>query len=231
MLPYGILGAAEDYVLLLADGLEDRGWRVIVAHPQSMPIDESRPHSGWEPIGIPDDAMARPRALKKHLQALRPDIIHINQVVLPSIAAGALTRRSVLIVTAHNPALPHHYNLKGRLLASIVRGRPDAWIVLSERNRSLLINERVRPRSIYVVPPGLPPSRFEAPLERDAARRALGVPPGAYIVGTVGRLAPQKRHDVLIRALSTLTNTIPDLHLAILGDGEPEMRPNGWRTN
>jgi glycosyltransferase involved in cell wall biosynthesis len=220
LLPFGVLGAAEDYMLMLADGLATRGWRVSVAHPQSVPIDESRANRDWEPIGIPDEAMVRPRVLKKHLLTFRPDIIHVNQVVLPSVAAGALTRDSILVVTAHNPALPHHYNLKGRLLASMVKGRPDAWIVLSDRNRVLLASEHVHPRSIHVVPPGLPPARFDAPLAPNAARRALGVPAEAFIVGTVGRLARVKRHDVLIRALSALADTIPELHLAILGDGE-----------
>ena len=220
VLPYGLLGAAEDYMLLLADGLGDRGWRVSVLHPRSVPVVKLRANALWEPIAVPDDAMIRPRALKKHLEALRPDIIHVNQVVLPSIAAGALTHHSALVVTAHNPALRHHYSLKGRLLASMVKSQPDAWIVLSERNRSLLASQRVGPRSIHVVPPGLPPARFDAPLAPDAARKALGVPAEAFIVGTVGRLARQKRHDILIRALSTLVNTIPGLHLTILGDGE-----------
>ena len=206
-------------MLLLADGLADRGWRVSVVHPQSVPIDDSRANRSWEPIGIPDDAMVRPRALRTRLLAFRPDIIHVNQVVLPSVAAGALTRGSILVVTAHNPALRHRYNLKGAVLASLVKGRPDAWIVVSDRNRLLLASEHVRPRTIHVVPPGLPPARFDAPLAPNAARSALGLPAEAFIVGTVGRLARQKRHDVLIQALSTLTNTIPELHLAILGDG------------
>ena len=220
LLPYGVLGAAEDYVLLLADGLADRGWRVFVAHPLSVPIDESRTSLAWDPIGIPDAAMVRPRALTSYLRPLRPDLVHVNQVVLPSIAAGTLMRDCALVVTAHNPALQHRYSLKGRALAALLTNRPDAWIVLSDRNRSLLIDEHVRPRAIHVVPPGLPPARFDAPLSADDARASLGLPAGVFVVGTVGRLAQQKRHDVLIKAVSTLTTKIPELHLVIVGDGE-----------
>ena len=220
VLPYEVLGAAEDYMLLLADGMAERGWRVSVAHPLSVALGERHTRHKWRPLGVPDGAMVRPWALRRHLQAVRPDIIHINQVALAAISAGALIRPRALVVTAHNPALPHHYGLKGRLLATVVNGRPDAWIVLSDRNRALLARDRVRRRSIHIVPPGLPLARFNAALPRDAARQALNVRAEAFIVGTVGRLSQQKRHDVLIRALSMLTDVIPELHLVILGDGE-----------
>jgi glycosyltransferase involved in cell wall biosynthesis len=146
--------------------------------------------------------------------------VHVNQVVLPSIAAGVLMRDAALVVTAHNPALRHRYSPKGRVFAALLKNRPDAWIVLSDRNRSLLIEEHVRQRAIHIVPPGLPPARFDTPLSTEDARAALGVPADAFVVGTVGRLAKQKRHDMLIQAVATLTAKIPELHLVIVGDGE-----------
>ena len=220
VLPYGVLGAAEDYMLLLADGMAERGWQVSVAHPSSTAIGDRHSIHRWRWMRVPDGAMLRPWTLKQHLQAVQPDIIHINQVALSCMAAGALIRSAILVVTAHNPALPHHYGLKGRTLARIVRSRPDAWIVLSERNRALLAREGAHRRSIHIVPPGLPPVRFDTPLPRDAARKVLNLRSESFIVGTVGRLSHPKRHDVLIRALSTLTAAIPELNLVILGDGE-----------
>ncbi len=55
-------------------------------------------------------------------------------------------------------------------------------------------------------------------LSASEARRALGLPPGVPLVGTVARLSGQKRLDRLIRAVALL----PDLHCAIAGSGELE---------
>ena len=220
VLPYGVLGAAEDYIMILADGLSDRGWDVSVLGPKSTAIDSVREDPHWEATVVNDEVLVSPVALRRQLQLLQPDVVHVNQVALPAMAAAALLRRTPLIVTAHNPALANHYNLKGRVLGRVVRRRPRAWIVLSDRNRLLLERERVRPTSIHVVPPGLPPRRFETPLRRSGARASLGVPTEAFVVGTVGRLSRQKRHDLLIQALSRLTDQMPTMHLVILGDGE-----------
>jgi glycosyltransferase involved in cell wall biosynthesis len=78
--------------------------------------------------------------------------------------------------------------------------------------------ERVR-----VVLPGLPKTRFDHHSTGEQARRALGIREGAIVVGTIGRLSRQKRHDVLVHAFSRVKAIIPDAFLAIIGGGELEM--------
>lgn len=48
-----------------------------------------------------------------------------------------------------------------------------------------------------------------------AFRRELGVPQDAPLVGSVGRLATQKRYDRLVRALASL----PGVHAVVVGEG------------
>lgn len=48
-----------------------------------------------------------------------------------------------------------------------------------------------------------------------ALRRSLGIPADAPLVGSVGRLAPQKRYERLVDALDSL----PGVHALILGEG------------
>src|SRR5690606_7070950 len=72
---------------------------------------------------------------------------------------------------------------------------------------------------IEVVPNGVDVDRFRFDPERRAlTRRRLGLPEGAFVVGGVGRLAPGKRFDVLIRALARL----PEDHWPLLVGGGPE---------
>jgi glycosyltransferase involved in cell wall biosynthesis len=56
-------------------------------------------------------------------------------------------------------------------------------------------------------------------IDRDAARRLLGVPAEAFVVGSVGRLSPQKAPLDLLTAFEHLAAVRKDAHLVIVGDG------------
>ncbi|GAA3255971.1 glycosyltransferase [Streptomyces labedae] len=73
---------------------------------------------------------------------------------------------------------------------------------------------------IEVVPNGIELDRFRFdPERRERTRRRLGLPDGALVVGGVGRLAPGKRFDVLVRALARLPE---DCWLLLVGGGPEE---------
>ena len=56
--------------------------------------------------------------------------------------------------------------------------------------------------------------------KREALRRELGIPPEAYVVGSVGRLCEQKGYDVLVAAAAEIHQTAPNMHFLIVGEGE-----------
>ena len=51
---------------------------------------------------------------------------------------------------------------------------------------------------------------------RNARLRSWGVPPGAFVIGTVARLAPVKNHAMVLHALQRLDE---DVHLVLIGAG------------
>jgi glycosyltransferase involved in cell wall biosynthesis len=57
------------------------------------------------------------------------------------------------------------------------------------------------------------------PARKSAARAALGVDPDDVVIGSVGRLEPQKRFDLLLRAFAHLRREWPRARLLIAGDG------------
>jgi glycosyltransferase involved in cell wall biosynthesis len=60
-----------------------------------------------------------------------------------------------------------------------------------------------------------------------AARRRLGLPDGT-LVGIAGRLTiKQKGHDTLVRALPRLAELVPDVSVAVAGDGPDEDKLRG----
>ena len=54
---------------------------------------------------------------------------------------------------------------------------------------------------------------------RDEARREIGIPAGALVVGSVGRLHPDKNHQLLLRAAARLRSQGVDVFVVIVGDG------------
>lgn len=82
-----------------------------------------------------------------------------------------------------------------------------------------------RPRFVE-IPPGVDCKRF-LPLKREekvAARKAFGLREEGPLVVSVSRLVPRKGMDVLIEAVDRLGASLPELQLAIAGEGRDEAR-------
>ena len=60
--------------------------------------------------------------------------------------------------------------------------------------------------------------------ERLNARRALGLPENALIVGNAGWLIPRKRFDVFLRVAQKVAQKVPNAFFLIAGDGEERLR-------
>lgn len=72
-----------------------------------------------------------------------------------------------------------------------------------------------------VLRKGIDLDRFDPVRWAACSQRALGVPPEAYIVGTVGALTRRKGYDVLIEAIARLKPMECPLHLVVVG-GDPD---------
>jgi len=75
---------------------------------------------------------------------------------------------------------------------------------------------------VITVPNGVPdPARLPAMRHARAPfRRSLGIPPQATIVGSVGRLSPEKRLDLLLAATQRLIHHRQDIHVLVVGGGD-----------
>lgn len=87
-------------------------------------------------------------------------------------------------------------------------------VTLSEASRAELVGHLgFRTERVHVVPPGIAP-RFQGPAS-----------PAAHpLVVAVGRLAPVKRFDALVRALAPSAERFDGFELVIVGEGEERAR-------
>lgn len=108
-----------------------------------------------------------------------------------------------------------YYPLDKRILARYPR-----LIAVSGEIKSELVRTGSQAGRISVVLNGIEPDRFRrVDADREPARQALGLAPDDVVIGSVGRLEPQKRFDILIDVVARLRARRPRVRLLIAGDG------------
>jgi glycosyltransferase involved in cell wall biosynthesis len=138
------------------------------------------------------------------------------------LAAASVRGRIRTVHTFHGhvldgyfrPAVQHAFIAAERALAA----RTDVLVAISDEIRDSLLRLRIgRPEQYRLIPLGFDLRAHLAVDGRTGSlRRAIGLDPHTPLVGALGRLAPIKNHALLLEAMKLL----PDVHLAILGEGE-----------
>jgi glycosyltransferase involved in cell wall biosynthesis len=120
---------------------------------------------------------------------------------------------------------------RGRALEPAVRGLvvlrnlwlrdAEAFVAMSRRIRDEIVRAGVAPERVAHIPHGVDTDRFRppGPGEKEALRRALGLPGGLVAVFT-GRLLRGKGLETLLGAFAQVAATRPDLHVVLVGSGE-----------
>lgn len=142
---------------------------------------------------------------------------HYSPYVYGLIASRLANVR--LVFTEHGRLSDGAPSQKRRLvnpLLSMLGGRVCA---VSADLKQHMAAEGFPARRIKVVYNGIDPGHRPTSLERHAAREALGVPRGAFVTGTVGRLDPVKNLPAMLRAHALLVEKHPDTRAVIVGDG------------
>ncbi|WP_340378994.1 glycosyltransferase [Streptomyces sp. SS7] len=173
------------------------------------------------------DLAALPR-LVRIIRAGRYDLVHTHlyRACVYGRPAARLAGVRAVVATEHSLG---GTQLEGRRLTAGVRalylaserlGR--ATVAVSPAVAGRLRGWGVANTRIAVVPNGIDLARFRFDAAaRERARRQLGLPPDAYVVGGIGRLTAGKRFDIAVQALSRLP---ADCRLLLVGDG-PEAEP------
>jgi glycosyltransferase involved in cell wall biosynthesis len=156
------------------------------------------------------DMRALPR-LRTLIADGRYDVVHTHlyrsQIYARPVAR--LARTPVVVTTEHSIGETH---IERRRMTNGVRGLylaselfSDATIAVSDVVRDRLVRWGVAERKIAVIPNGLDTAALAFdPAARARARAQFGIAPDTYVIGTLGRLDPNKRVDMIIEALTPL---------------------------
>ena len=164
------------------------------------------------------------RALRQLAIQEKIDVFHGHDYKANFYGYLALRNLPVPLVATN-----HGYDRQGLRLAfyqfldSRLLRRMDAIIAVAESLAEAMARRGIPRDRVTVIRNGLDLQAFVAPNLSPQRKRQLGadlgVPDGRRIIGSVGRLEPQKGYDLLLAAFARLLADAPDLHLIIVGDG------------
>jgi glycosyltransferase involved in cell wall biosynthesis len=169
----------------------------------------ARPRPGVDPVLV----VRLARWLRSHgVQLVHT---HNRMALIYGAPAGRLAGAAVV----HTK---HGNNPRGgtRLIAGNLAGRlVHAFVAVSEETAAFARRRHeVDERRLRVITNGIELSRFHpAPAGRARVRAELGIADDAWVVGTVGRIAAEKNHARLLRAVAPLLG--PAARLIVAGDG------------
>jgi len=219
-------GGAEGQLAMLARGLSRTGFEPAVACLSEV----AEPHaSDLRRDGIPVSVfprrgrrdLARVRRLAAMLRETGAHLVHSFLVGANAYAYGA-SRLSGLgrLVVSSRTTMPSP-SRSSRWVQSWVFRSDSKVIANSETVKDFTSSYyRVPAGSIRVVRNGVDTSGARrAAGDRAAARAELGVPDGAVLVGTVGRLSREKNLDLFVDLAVALARESSSARFAVVGDG------------
>ncbi len=238
------LGGPSTYVPTLGRWLVERGHEVRVVAFCSDP----------NPSGYPFEVTAIPRGflpwrylrsfLAQWRQARWADVVYVNEhLALLPVLAAKLRRKPVCIRVmvdgsweiAHRRGWTsddidtfqgRDYGLRVRLVRTMQRwwwAKADAVVCVSDYLRRIVAGHGVEAGKLHRIHNAYNGPR-SFPLEREEARRRLGLPADRRIVTTVCRLMVWKGVDGVLEALAGLPE---DVMLVVVGDGAER---DAWRA-
>jgi glycosyltransferase involved in cell wall biosynthesis len=180
------------------------------------------------------------------LRSTGADVVHTHMFAPLLFATGARWLAGVgrLVHTEHSIEYLVERPAYRKRLRWLARGA-TCFVVLGERMRRFYVDEiGIAPERVRVIPNGVVVRELDEASRRHA-RRELDIG-DEFVVGAVGRLAPEKNLDLLLRAFARAMGADSATILVLVGDGVERqaletkaeelgiarrVRFTGWRQN
>jgi glycosyltransferase involved in cell wall biosynthesis len=158
--------------------------------------------------------------LKRLWRALAPDVLHSHQIGA-LFYGGPAARAAAVPVVVHTEHGKHYaQRRRTRWLGRFAARAAGRFFCVSQDIATEVCSCRIAAANkVRVLANGIDTQRFVRKGDTAGLRRQLGIPAGAPVVGTVGRLTAIKRQDRLLRAFAHGVARLSGSHLVLVGDG------------
>ena len=161
-------------------------------------------------------------ALRRLVRDRGIDIVHAHDYKTDLFALLLAKAEGIIPVTTAHGWTGHSWRERWLYYPAdkrMIRAFPIA-IAVSDQIKSDLVQAGMPAERVRVILNGIDHEAFRRERVREeAARCELQVEDADLVIGSAGRLEPQKRFDLLIRACAVLRERFPRLRLLIAGEG------------
>lgn len=179
---------------------------------------------------LPRWSLLWPGPLIRLLRSIAPDVVHSHSGVWYK-ATLAARRAGVRRVLHTEHGLRARDSWMSRTVERRAARRTDVVVAVSDALAAILAGPIVPPEKVRVVPNGVDTDLHQPGADGAPLRAALGIPPGAPVIGSIGRLEPVKAYDVMLAAFADLRRAWPRDRptpvLVLAGDGSERGRLTG----
>lgn len=160
--------------------------------------------------------------LRKLFKKYDVDILHCHEYKSDFIGLLATRFTDVKLITTQH--LWAGEGLRAKLYecfdSLIVRLRSfEEVIAVSEDIKETLLRKKCSPPKIVVIHNGIDVDLFEKKANQEEAKREFNIDLNAKVIGSVGRLSPQKGYSYLLEAAAKVTEALPEAIFVLVGDG------------
>ncbi len=222
-------GGAEYYLEVLATGLpRDRFDVRMILRPLDT-LDKLRTpliEAGIEVFEPPESAFPDPAhwtAVYRYLRNSGADVFHVNlpgpyDARLGSIPVLGKMAGIPVVTTEHLPMVRGRW--RRRIAKRLSRAFVDLVITVSNTNVTCLDRiHGIRGARVHRIYNGVDLSAYQPAGNGTGARQALGLTDKEKTVAIIGRLDPQKGHDVFLEAAKRVYRAVPDARFLVVGEG------------
>jgi glycosyltransferase involved in cell wall biosynthesis len=237
-----ILGGAQENTLITCKGLAARGHDVtLITGPALGPEGElfqQTKNQKFKTIVI--DSLRRQinpiydvpayQAIKKHLEEIRPDIIHTHSAkagILGRFAAYNLKNRPKIVHSVHGLSFHEYQNqLLNKFYIAVEKAaakKTDAFICVADAMTEKSLAAGIgMPQQYTTAYSAIEEESFLNPIttqERNDFRKKYDIPDNAIVLVTIARLFHLKGHEFIIESAKELAKRFDDCIWLFVGDG------------
>ena len=160
------------------------------------------------------------RKIRYYVAQRNIQIIHSHGYKANMYAVLARPDKHVKLVSTCHPWLKTHWRLKAyEKLDKIFLSRFHQVIAVSEKERQELLQLRLNAKIVSLIDNGIEVDRFVQQFNLNGMRQEWGITCDSIIIGTVGRLSPEKGHSVFIDVAKELCLSHANIVFLLIGDG------------
>lgn len=231
-IPY--VGGVATSVKSSVDALRSQGHRVLVVAPDYDEAKEDEHNvvrvAAIQHFNGSDFAVALPVSpdLSAILDDFRPDILHSHYpFLIGDLGLRVAASRHLPLVFTHHTRyedcteyVPLQFEGIKRFVVELTTGYANLChrVIAPGLSIAALLEERGVETPINVVPTGVKLEKFSSG-DRDRARGQHGIPADAFVVGYVGRLAPEKNLKFLGRSVQRFLKLEENSYFLVVGEG------------